>query len=151
VVESLGADRLINYKTEKWDDVLQNGNFTFVLDTIGDAWEPAQKILQQSSESRVISISAPPGELDVLKVTKFGIDMASRKIWSLFGSPNYVFFFLDTTIPTMESLSEQISAGKLLIVVDSVHEFEQSRYAIEKSIAGSAIGKIVIRVQEEKL
>jgi len=147
-VSSLGADILINYKEEKWNEVLKGKEFDIIFDCIGDAWDIGQEILTPSSTSRVVSISPPPNTQGVGDFVGFVGNQASRKFFSVFGNPNFIFFLCDRdNVDTREILVDLVEKGLVKIAIDSVWTLEKSNEAFARSMSGRAKGKIVIQIQ----
>jgi len=148
LVSSLGADILINYKEQKWNEALKGQDFDIIFDCIGDAWDVGQEILKPSSTSRVVAISPPPNTKGVGNFVSFVGSQASRKLFSLFGSPNFIFFLCDReNMETRKIMLDLIEKGLVKITIDSVWTLEQSKEAFAKSMSGRSKGKIVIQIQ----
>jgi len=151
-VASFQPDQLIDYEEEKWDKVLAGGEFTFLYDCIGDAWEPAQSILKPSNESRVVCVAVKTDQdITLGGVAQMGADILGRKFWNFVGSsPNFVLVLVDAdNAESRKQLDTLLSEGNIRIPIDHVYTFDQSWEAFEKLKSGRAKGKLVIKIAEE--
>jgi len=149
LVTSLGADILINYKEQKWNEILKGKDFDIIFDCIGDAWDVGQEILKPSSTSRVVSISPPPNTHGVGDFVGFMGNRASRKLFNFIGSdPDFIFFFCDRDNMVKRGIMvDFIVKGLVKITIYSVWTLEQANEAFARSMSGRAKGKIVIQIQ----
>ncbi|WP_211748188.1 NADP-dependent oxidoreductase [Paenibacillus sp. Marseille-Q4541] len=151
LVKSLGADEIINYKIEKFEDRLKN--YDAVFDTLGD------KILEKSFEvikpgGKIVSISGLPNAhfakeygSGFFKTMLFSI--ASNKLTALEKKHNvqYTFLFMKPSGDQLRIITNFIESGKIKPVIDRVFSFKDAQKAIEYSESGRAKGKIIIKVR----
>lgn len=121
LVKSLGADQVIDYRTQDFSCLR---DIDLVLDSLGGA------TLEKSW-----SVLGPGGRIASL----VAFDIQGRD--SLAGE---AVFFASAT-PYLAAAIEQFQAGQLQIVIDSVFPLEETRAALEKVATGHAHGKVVIR------
>jgi alcohol dehydrogenase len=151
LVKSLGADQIINYKTEPFDNVLQH--YDGVFDTIGgETLEKAFKTVKQGGQ--IVSVSGLPN-------ARFGVEygagfiktslfrLVTRKLTKLEKQYNvkYSFLFMKPSGRQLEIISELIEAGKIKPVMDQVFSFEEAQKAMEYSELGRAKGKIILKIK----
>ncbi|MBH0321666.1 NADP-dependent oxidoreductase [Bacillus cereus] len=151
LVTSLGADEIINYKTEKFEDILKN--YDAVFDTIGGATlEKSFNIIK--SEGNIVSVSGMPN-------ARFGkefgsgffktllFSLASKKLTTLEKKHNaqYSFLFMKPSGDQLRTIANYIEAGKIKPVIDRVFPFEDAQKAMEYSESGRAKGKIIVKIK----
>ncbi|MCC2377262.1 NADP-dependent oxidoreductase [Bacillus wiedmannii] len=151
LVTSLGADEIINYKTEKFEDILTN--YDAVFDTIGGTTlEKSFNIIK--SGGNIVSVSGMPN-------ARFGkefgsgffktllFSLASRKLTALEKNHNaqYSFLFMKPSGDQLRTIAKYIEAGEIKPVIDRVFPFEDAQKAMEYSEAGRAKGKIIVKIK----
>ncbi|MES1049900.1 NADP-dependent oxidoreductase [Bacillus thuringiensis] len=151
LVTSLGADEIINYKTEKFEDILKN--YDAVFDTIGGATlEKSFNIIK--SGGNIVSVSGMPN-------ARFGkefgsgffktllFSLASKKLTALEKKHNaqYSFLFMKPNGDQLRTIANYIEAGKIKPVIDRVFPFEDAQKAMEYSESGRAKGKIIVKIK----
>ncbi|SDK04846.1 alcohol dehydrogenase [Bacillus toyonensis] len=151
LVTSLGADEIINYKTEKFEDILKN--YDAVFDTIGGATlEKSFNIIK--SGGNIVSVSGMPN-------ARFGkefgsgffktllFSLASKKLTALEKKHNaqYSFLFMKPSGYQLRTIANYIKAGQIKPVIDRVFPFEDAQKAMEYSESGRAKGKIIVKMK----
>lgn len=151
LVTSLGADEIINYKTEKFEDILKN--YDAVFDTIGGATlEKSFNIIK--SGGNIVSVSGMPN-------ARFGkefgsgffktllFSLASKKLTALEKKHNaqYSFLFMKPSGDQLRTIANYIEAGKIKPVIDRIFPFEDAQKAMEYSESGRAKGKIIVKIK----
>ncbi|MGH0523163.1 NADP-dependent oxidoreductase [Bacillus cereus] len=151
LVTSLGADEIINYKTEKFEDILQN--YDAVFDTIGGATlEKSFNIIKRGGN--IVSVSGMPN-------ARFGkefgsgffktllFSLASKKLTALEKKHNaqYSFLFMKPSGDQLRTIANYIEAGQIKPVIDRVFPFEDAQKAMEYSESGRAKGKIIVKIK----
>lgn len=123
----LGADELIDYTQQRFEDVARN--IDVVLDTIGDeTQERSWSVLKNGGI--LVSLVQPPSEN---KAKKLGVRAAI-----IGGQPNGA---------QLAEIAKIIDAGKLVPVIDRILPLSETRRAHELSQSGHTHGKIVLRVR----
>ncbi|WP_214627063.1 NADP-dependent oxidoreductase [Paenibacillus agaridevorans] len=151
LVESLGADRIINYKTEQFDTLLQG--YDAVFDTKGgETLEKAFKIVRK--QGQIVSVVGPPnarfGEEERAGFVKTNLfRLIARKITKLEKKHNvkYSFLFMKPNGRQLEILSQWIESGKIKPVIDRMFPFEEAQKAMEYSESGRAKGKLILKIK----
>lgn len=151
LVKSLGADEIINYKTEKFEDMLTN--YDAVFDTIGGTTlEKSFNIIK--SGGNIVSVSGMPNAQfgkefgsGFFKTLLFSL--ASKKLTALEKKHNarYSFLFMKPSGDQLRTIANYIEAGKIKPVIDRVFPFEDAQKAMEYSEAGRAKGKIIVKMK----
>ncbi|MCU5380853.1 NADP-dependent oxidoreductase [Bacillus cereus] len=151
LVKSLGADEIINYKTEKFEEILKD--YDAVFDTIGGTTlEKSFNIIK--SGGNIVSVSGMPN-------ARFGkefgsgffktllFSLASRKLTALEKKHNaqYSFLFMKPSGDQLRTIANYIEASEIKPVIDRVFPFEDAQKAMEYSEAGRAKGKIIVKIK----
>ncbi|ACO30031.1 NADP-dependent oxidoreductase [Bacillus cereus] len=151
LVKSLGADQIINYKTEKFEEILKD--YDAVFDTIGGTTlEKSFDIIK--SGGNIVSVSGMPNarfgkEFGSGFFKTFLFSLASRKLTALEKKHNaqYSFLFMKPSGDQLRIIANYIEAGKIKPVIDRVFSFEDAQKAMEYSEAGRAKGKIIVKIK----
>ena len=123
----LGADELIDYTTQRFEDVTRN--IDVVLDTIGgDTQERSWQVLKKGGV--LVSLVQPPSENKAKEHGVRGIRLGVR--------PNG---------QELVEIAKIVDAGKLAPVIDRILRLSEARRAHELSQSGHTRGKIVLRVK----
>ncbi len=151
LVKSLGADKIINYKTDKFEDILQD--YDAVYDTLGgESLEKAFRIVK--SGGHVVSVSGFPNarfgkqyKLGFLKTLL--LSFLTRRISRLekLHGVIYTFLFMSHSGRQLEIIGDLIEKGKIKPVVDKVYPFAETQDALNYSESGRAKGKVVIKIK----
>jgi alcohol dehydrogenase len=151
LVKSLGADEIINYKTEKFEEILKN--YDAVFDTLGG------EILEKSFEviksgGKIVSVSGLPN-------ARFGkeygsgffktllFSAASHKLTALEKKHNvqYTFLFMKPSGEQLRIIANFIETSKIKPIIDRVFPFENAQKAMEYAESGRAKGKIILKIK----
>lgn len=152
LVSRLGADEIIDYKSQEFEEILQG--YDLVLGTVrGDSIEKSLRILKPNSN--VISLIGPP-DLNFARARKmnffmkFVFSLISRKIirQAQKHSVDYSFLFVQPNGQQLESISALIEAKHITPVIDNVFPFEQSKDALAYLETGRAKGKVVVNMMQ---
>lgn len=152
LVKSLGADLIINYKKENFEEMLTG--YDAVYDTLGGAaLEKSFRILKPSGQ--IVSISGVPnarfGQEAKLGWMKTAIlSMVSRKITALEkkSQTRYHFLFMKPSGAQLKILKEFIEAGHIKPIIDKVYLLKDAGQAFQYLEGGSAKGKVIIRIKQ---
>ena len=150
LVRSLGADEVIDYKKQQFEDVLRG--YDAVLGTIrGDAIEKSLQILKPGSA--IVSLVGPPDAafarargMNFFMVFLFGL--LSRKILRRAKASRtaYSFLFVHPDGSQLAELGKLLEAGHIRPVVDKVFPFAQAKEALAYLETGRAKGKVVVQI-----
>ena len=151
LVKSLGAEDVIDYKKQEFEEVLRGYNV--VLVTIrGDALEKSIGILK--SGGKIISLIGP---LDAAFAQARKLNFALRLIFGLMSRKiirmaakkdvDYSFLFVRPDGEQLDEIGALLDAGHIHPVVDKVFPFDQAKQALEYLSQGRAKGKVVVRMQ----
>lgn len=126
-VKKLGADEVINYKTQKFEEVL-NG-FDAVFDTIaGKTYKRSFKVLKKGGI--IVSMLEQPDK-ELMK--KYGVNAIGQQ----------------TKVSTkrLDELSRLVEEGVVSAHVGKVYPFDQVRDAFAARESGQAVGKVVLKIK----
>ena len=151
LVRSLGADEVIDYKKQEFENVLRG--YDAVLGTVrGDAIEKSLRILKPGST--VVSLIGPPDAafarargMNFFMVFLFGL--LSRKIirHARKRGVAYSFLFVHPDGRQLAEIGELLKAGRIRPVIDKVFPFEQAKEALAYLEKGRAKGKVVVQMR----
>ena len=150
LVRGLGADEVIDYKKQEFEEVLRD--YDAVLGTVrGDAIEKSLRILKP--KSNVVSLVGPPDAafarargMNFFLVFVFGL--LSRKIMRLARKRGveYSFLFVHPDGSQLAEIGELLDAGRIRPVIDKVFPFDQAKEALAYLEKGRAKGKVVVQM-----
>jgi NADPH:quinone reductase-like Zn-dependent oxidoreductase len=151
LVKSLGADLVIDYKTQDFETVLSG------YDVVLNSQDP--KTLEKSLRilkpgGLAVSISGPPtGEFArafglpwyvrlATTLLSFGIRRQARKL-----GVRYTFLFMKASGQQLTQIAHLVEAGTIKPTVDKTFPFAQTNEALAYVESGRAKGKVVIEVK----
>ena len=151
LVKSLGADVIIDYKTQDFEDALRD--YDVVLNSQdGKTLEKSLRVLK--SGGKLISISGPP---DPEFGKESGAPVLVRLVMRLLSSRirrrakrrgvDYSFLFMRANGHQLREITRLCDAGVIRPVLDRVFPFESTNEAMAYVEAGRAKGKVVIRIK----
>jgi NADPH:quinone reductase-like Zn-dependent oxidoreductase len=150
LVRSLGADEVVDYKKQEFEDVLRD--YDAVLGTVrGDALEKSVRILKPNGT--IVSLVGPPDAafarargMNLILVGLFGF--LSRKIIrrARKRGATYSFLFAHPDGKQLADIGALLEAGRIRPVIDKVFPFEQAKDALAYLELGRAKGKVVVQV-----
>ncbi len=151
LAKSLGADLIIDYKTQDFETILKD--YDLVLNSQDSkTLEKSMKILK--ANGKAISISGPP-DVDyavengfnwllktAIRILSFKIKKIAKKL-----HVQYSFLFMKPNGKQLAEISALIEAGIIRPVVDKVFSFTEINEAMAYIEAGRAKGKVVVKVK----
>ena len=127
LVKELGADLIINYTTQNFEDELSD--YDLVIDTIGgETLARSFKVLKKGGTM----VSVKSQDNDNL-AEKYGV--------------HFEWFFMSPDGKMLSELAKLISQGTVKTVIDSIFRMNQAAEAFDRLATGRAKGKIVIAVK----
>ncbi|KAB0569096.1 NADP-dependent oxidoreductase [Pseudomonas palleroniana] len=150
-VKALGADRVIDYTQQNFENVLHD--YDVVLNSLGaDVLEKSLKVLKRGGQ--LISISGPPTPQfareqglswplqQVMRLLSLGIRRKARK-----QGVRYAFVFMRADGAQLQPLTELIEAAIITPVIDRTFPLEHTAQALTYVEQGRARGKVVITLK----
>jgi NADPH:quinone reductase-like Zn-dependent oxidoreductase len=124
-VRELGADEVVDHSSVRFEDAVRDVELVF--DTAGgDRLERSPAVLRRGG--RLVSVAAEPPQEDGISST---------------------YFVVEPNREQLVELARIADEGGLRPAIDQVFPIVDARRAFERSLAGQARGKIVLRVADE--
>jgi alcohol dehydrogenase len=151
LVRSLGADVVVDYKTQDFEEVLRD--YDLVLNSQGGkTLDKSLRVLKRGG--KLISISGPPDP-------EFGAQIGApgfvRLVMRLLSAGvrrkarsrclGYAFLFMKANGAQLHEIARLIEEGAIRPVIDKVFPFESTNEALDYVESGRAKGKVVIKVK----
>lgn len=150
-VKALGADVVIDYKTQDFSTLLHD--YDVVLNSLGgDVLAKSLQVLKPGGQ--LISISGPPtpafatdqglswGLKQVMRLLSYRIRRQAKR-----RGIRYSFVFMRASGAQLSEISTLVEAGVIKPVVDRVFPFAGIKDALAYVETGRAKGKVVVRVE----
>ena len=151
LVRSLGADVVVDYKTQDFERVLSGCDV--VLNSLGkDTLEKSANVLKPGG--KLISISGPP-DVDfareqrlnwflqqVMRVLSFGIRKIARR-----QRVTYSFVLMRANGDQLSQITSLIESAIIRPVIDRIFPFEATKEALSYLDTGRARGKVVVTLR----
>lgn len=143
-VKALGADRVIDYKTEDYKTIAKN--LDIVFDTLGDEYtHEAFEIIEEGG--RVTTIVGPPDQETAKQMGMSDYEMPeelSKLIEKK--SASYKLTWMQPNGEQLKSISKMVEDGEIKPIVDLIYAFEDGIDAYEYIATGRAQGKVIISI-----
>jgi NADPH:quinone reductase-like Zn-dependent oxidoreductase len=129
-VKSLGADEVIDYRTQKWGDVVEQHSVDVVYDCGVEplSWEDAAQHVLKQNTGRFVTL-------------KRGLTPSAAK----FGA-TYSEVFTSPSGKDLAEVTKRFERGEIKLVVDSVFPLEKTADAFTRLKTGRAVGKVIVKV-----
>ena len=151
LVKSLGADVVIDYKTQDFGKVLSG--YDLVLNS-QDSKTLDKSLGVLKPGGQLISISGPP---DPAFAKEHGLNLFLKQVMRLLSSGirrrskrrgiSYSFLFMAANGGQLGKITSLIEAGDIRPVMDRVFPFEKTNAALDYVETGRAKGKVVVAVK----
>lgn len=151
LVKSLGADVIVDYKKEKFEEQLSS--YDVVLNSQdGNTLSKSLGVLKPGGQ--LISISGPPDLpfaqdiqanwllQQLMRVLSFGARRQARRL-----GVGYAFLFMKASGSQLRQITPLIESGAIRPVIDKVFPFDATNEALAYVESGRAKGKVVIKVR----
>ncbi|MDR6538675.1 NADP-dependent oxidoreductase [Variovorax soli] len=151
LVKSLGADVVVDYKTQDFEEVLRD--YDVVLNSQdGKTLEKSLRVL--GSGGKLISISGPPDPEFGEEIAASGFMKLVMRLLSLGvrrkaqrRSIGYAFLFMKANGSQLREITALIEAGAIRPVIDRVFPFAATNDALAYVESGRAKGKVVVKIK----
>ncbi len=151
LVTTLGSDEVINYKTEKFEELLEN--YDAVFDTLGGtSLEKSFEIIKRGG--KIVSVSGLP---NARFAKEHGSGFFKRLLFSAASykltvlekkhDAHYSFLFMKPSGEQLRIIADYIESGKIKPVIDRIFSFEEAQQAMEYAESGRAKGKIIVKIK----
>lgn len=151
LVEGLGADVVIDYKTQDFEKRLSG--YDVVLSSLGgDTLQKSLNVLKPGG--KLISISGPPDPhfareqglnwllRQVMRALSLGIRRKARS-----ARIDYSFVFMRADGEQLRQITSLVEAGIIRPVIDRVFQFDETNDALAYVETGRARGKVVVKLR----
>lgn len=126
-VQELGADQVIDYKTENFEDIVHD--YDAVFDTVsGDTYKRSFKVLKKGSGMIVSTLEQPNSEL----MNQYGIKA--------------VFLFSQVNRQRLTRLAEWIDQNNIRVNIDKTFSLDEVAKALDYQKEGHPRGKLVLTI-----
>jgi NADPH:quinone reductase-like Zn-dependent oxidoreductase len=150
LVRSLGADEVIDYKKQEFEEVLRD--YDAVLGTVrGDSITKSLQILKP--KSKVVSLIGPPDaafgrarRMNFFMVFLFGLLSCKMIRRARKRHAEYSFLFVHPDGDQLTEIAKLLDAGTIRPVIDKVFPFNQAKEALAYLNKGRAKGKVVVQL-----
>ncbi|MGY3847507.1 NADP-dependent oxidoreductase [Streptomyces hydrogenans] len=149
LVKELGADEVIDYRTQNFEEILDG--YDIVLDSLGgENLAKSLRILKPGGLA--ISVAGPPdpatarelGSNPVLRLAITALSAKTRRQAKRLGV-TYSFLFMKASGDQLRELAPLLDSGKIRPVVDTVFPFDDTLHAMEYVEKGRAkASKVVV-------
>ena len=144
-VKELGADRVIDYKTEDYKTIVTDADIVF--DTLGKEYTlEAFQVIKHGG--KIVSVVGP---LDEESAKAFGMTeyKLPEELSALISETkaSYKFIFMHPNGSHLGEIKSMIEDEKIKPIIDKVYPFSESIAAFTHLASGRAKGKIVIRIK----
>jgi NADPH:quinone reductase-like Zn-dependent oxidoreductase len=152
LVKSLGADLVIDYKTQDFVTILKDYDVVLHSNREAKVLENSLKILKPGGI--LVSLTGPPtGEVAkklglgwhfqiIMNLLSLSVRRKAKKI-----GVNFNFLFMKADGKALSEITKLIEAKKIRPIIDKVFPFEQTNEALFYVESGRSKGKVVIKVQ----
>ncbi len=146
-VKDLGADRVIDYKTEDYRTIVKDVDLVF--DTLGDKYiEDAFKVIKEGGKIlTIVGFTLEYVEKTCTSENKNSEfqERISRKIESK--SADYEFVYLNASATQIDKITELIESNKLKAIIDKTFPLEQTVNGLLHVDSERTKGKVVIKIK----
>jgi alcohol dehydrogenase len=127
--EELGADKIIDYKTQTFVDVLSSHDYDAVLDTVGgETYTRSFNVLKRGSGIIVSTLEQPNQEL----MDKFGVKA--------------IFVFSQVNRERLTKLAQWVDQNNIHVNVDKTFSLEDAAKALDHQRVSHPRGKVVLAI-----
>lgn len=141
-VKALGADRVIDYKTEDYKAIAKN--LDIVFDTLGDEYTfEAFEVIKEGG--KVTTIVGPPDQETAkqMGMTNYSLpEQLSKLIENK--SAMYKLTWMQPNAEQLKGIGTMVEDGTIKPIVDLIYSFEDGISAYEYLATGRAKGKVII-------
>ncbi|MEZ7500565.1 NADP-dependent oxidoreductase [Flavobacterium sp. Arc3] len=141
-VKALGADRVIDYKTEDYKEVANN--LDIVFDTLGNDYTfDAFEIIKEGG--KVTTITGPPDEETAkqMGMTDYKLPEQLSKL-IIEKSAVYKLTWMQPNGEQLNAITKMVENGDIKPIVDLIYPFDDAIDAYEYLATGRAQGKVII-------
>ena len=143
-VKELGADRVIDYKTEDYKTIVKDADIVF--DTLGNDYSlETFELIKQGG--KVVSVAGPLDEESAKMFGMAGYKLPEELAKLISGKDaSYKYIFMHPNGAHLGQIKSLVEDEKIKPIIDKVYSFSESVEAFTHLASGRAKGKIVINI-----
>ena len=138
LVQSIGADRVFDYKKENYVD--SGARYDLIVDMVGNN-APSTNVGILKESGKLVIVGGPKGNW----IAPFKRPLQAA-VAGWFADQEITTLFATMSKQDMQSLADMMRDGRLTTVIDRTYDLEDVAEAIRYSESGRARGKIIIKV-----
>eukprot|EP00899_Mesostigma_viride_P014405 jgi/Mesvir1/22966/Mv25085-RA.1 len=153
LVRSLGADRVVDYKSEQFEEVLKGDNFDVVVDAVGyDRKCSRAKAVLKPGSGQLVDLIGPPSIGYLRRNSKADGPVEYGQELIKYGKDvRYNIVGVEPNGAALATVADLMREGKMRPVVDKVFNgLEQLQQAWDYNRSGRAHGKVVVNLEAGK-
>eukprot|EP01006_Ploeotia_vitrea_P040008 TRINITY_DN66396_c6_g3_i1.p1 TRINITY_DN66396_c6_g3~~TRINITY_DN66396_c6_g3_i1.p1 ORF type:complete len:359 (+),score=213.02 TRINITY_DN66396_c6_g3_i1:381-1457(+) len=149
--KELGATRVINYRKEKWWEVLKGEDYDVIYDTVGgyESWANSKLVFGKKKGRYVTIAGDEQGKANAGRMIRTVAGVVNRKFWSLSTGPCYQYFAASPNFDHLDAIRAAIEAGKIKARIDSTFSLDDVGKALARSASHRARGKILVKIIDD--
>ncbi len=136
MVESIGADRVFDYKKENYTEA--ESRFDLIVDMVGNH-SPSTNVDVLKADGVLVLVGGPKGNW----IAPFKRPLQAM-VAGWFADQEIATLFASLSKENMQTLADMMGDGRLVTVIDRTYALEDVPEAIRHSESGRARGKIII-------
>ena len=136
MVESIGADRVFDYKKENYTEA--DSRFDLIVDMVGNH-SPSTNVDLLKADGMLVLVGGPKGNW----IAPFKRPLQAM-VAGWFVDQEITTLFASLSKENMQTLADMMGDGRLVTVIDRTYTLEEVPEAIRHSESGRARGKIII-------
>lgn len=152
LVKSLGADLIIDYKTEDFETILKDYDLVLHSNKDSKILEKSLRVLKPGGQ--LISLVGPPtpefasalGLSWPIKLVVSLLSLSARKKAKKLNIA-FKFLFMRAEGNQLAEITKLIEAGIIKPIIDKVFQFEQTNEALSYVETGRSRGKVVVKIK----
>mmetsp|Transcript_66 Transcript_66/g.76 ORF Transcript_66/g.76 Transcript_66/m.76 type:complete len:357 (+) Transcript_66:90-1160(+) len=153
ICEKAGADRIIDYRSENFEEVLAGENFDFCLDTMGQAAQfggllkKGGKVVSISGTPTIEALSAKNDMPLIVRGIMFLTRNRAAERAATKAGGTWEYIFMSPNGEELAEIGKYIESGDIHPVIDTeAPSLDEFKLAADKLYSGRAKGKCVIKV-----
>ncbi len=139
MVESIGADRVFDYKKESYLE--SDARFDLIVDMVGNN-TPGKNVKMLNEGGKLVLVGGPKGNW----IAPFKRPLQAM-VAGWFVDEEITTLFASVSKENMQALADLMQDGKLVPVIDRTYSLAEVPDAIARSESGRARGKIIITME----
>ena len=138
MVESIGADRVFDYKKENYTEA--DSRFNLIIDMVGNH-APSTNVDVLEEDGKLVLVGGPKGNW----IAPFKRPLQAM-VTGWFADQEITTLFAMQSKEGLQTLADMMADGRLVTVIDRTYALEDVPEAIRYSESGRARGKIIITI-----